>query len=240
MRLVDARAWREEMKRLIRAGVDPALEKRRNRQRAIQSAGETFEAVAREWHEKQKARWDPTHAAWIMKRFENDAFALFGQLPVSEISHPDILELIARFERRGALEIGRKSINHVSAVMQHAIATGRAKQNPVPDTRVSMKAKPPVQHMAKLPKSDLPDFYQRLENSEHDLTTKLALRWTILTMARTNETRFFRPEEIERQSDGSLIWRISAERMKMSRARSYLFHRKQRNCLSKLMQTHGK
>ena len=152
-----------------------------------------------------------------MKRFENDAFPLFGSLPVSEVTHADILDLIARFEKRGALEIGRKAINHVSAVMRHAIAMGKASSNPVPDTRASMMAKPPVQHRARLPKSELPAFFCRLEEATHDVTTKLALRWTILTMVRTSETRFFRPEEIERQSDGSLIWRIAPQRMKMAR-----------------------
>lgn len=217
MRLVEARAWREKLKTQIREGVDPALQKRRDRQRSSLASGQTFEAVAREWHDKQKARWNPKHGAWIMKRFENDAFPLFGNLPVSEVTHADILELIARFEKRGALEIGRKAINHVSAVMRHAIATGRASSNPVPDTRASMMAKPPVQHRARLSKGELPEFFSRLEASEHDVTTKLALRWTILTMVRTGETRFFRPQEIEQQSDGSLIWRIAPERMKMSR-----------------------
>jgi integrase len=217
MRLAEARAWREEMKRLIREGTDPSLAKRRARQKAIRDAGETFEVVAREWHEKQLARWNPKHAAWIMARFENDAFPLFGQLPVSEISHADILELIRRFEMRSALEIGRKAINHVSAVMRHAIATGRAEKNPVPDTRGSMKVKPAIKHRSRLPKRELPEFYRRLNASGHDPVTKLALRWTILTMVRTGETRFFKSEEIERQAGGEMIWRIPADRMKQSR-----------------------
>nr|WP_234035629.1 site-specific integrase [Erythrobacter insulae] len=152
-----------------------------------------------------------------MARFENDAFPLFGSLPVSEITHADILDLIGRFEKRDALEIGRKAINHVSAVMRHAIATGRASLNPVPDTRGSMKAKPPVQHRARLPKAQLPEFYGRLEESDHDVVTKLALRWTILTMVRTGESRYFKPDEIERKSDGQVNWRIPADRMKMGR-----------------------
>jgi integrase len=47
--------------------------------------------------------------------------------------------------------------------------------------------------------------------------TLLAIRWTMLTMVRTNETRFARPEEIEGLSAGNPIWRIPADRMKMSR-----------------------
>ena len=217
MRLAQARAWREELKSLIREGIDPALEKRRERQRARLVAGDTFETLARDWHNKQKARWSPKHAAWIMKRFENDAFPLFGDLPVSQISHADILDLIARFERRDALEIGRKSINHVSAVMRHAIASGKASHNPVPDTSDSMRAKPPVRHRAQLPADELGEFYERLNSIDRDPTTKLAIRWTILTTVRTGETRFFKRKEIERQPDGSLLWRIPAERMKKQR-----------------------
>ncbi|QZD86733.1 tyrosine-type recombinase/integrase [Qipengyuania psychrotolerans] len=217
MKLVEARAWREEMKRLIREGTDPALLKRRLRQQRQQEAGQTFEAVAREWHEKQKARWAPKHAAWILARFENDPFPLFGQLPIKEVRHADIMDLIARYEKRGALEIGRKALSHVSAVMRYAIATGRAELNPVPDTRGAMRAKPPVQHRARLPKAELPEFFSKLEDSGHDRVTKLALRWTILTLVRTGETRFFRPEEIERRSATEILWRIPASRMKMGR-----------------------
>lgn len=217
MKLVDARAWREEMKRLIREGTDPALMRRRIRQQRSLEAGQTFEIVAREWHEKQKARWSPKHAAWILARFENDPFPLFGQLPVNEIKHADVLNLIACYEKREALEIGRKTLNHVSAVMRYAIATGRAELNPVPDTRGAMRAKPAVRHRARLPKAELPQFYRKLEASGHDRVTKLALRWTILTLVRTSEARFFVAEEIERRSSTDVIWRIPANRMKMGR-----------------------
>lgn len=217
MKLVEARAWREEMKRLIREGTDPALLRRRVRQQRSLEASQTFEVVAREWHEKQKARWSPKHAAWILARFENDPFPLFGQLPVNEIKHADILDLIARYEKREALEIGRKALNHVSAVMRYAIATGRAELNPVPDTRGTMRAKPAVRHRARLPGAELPQFYKKLEASGHDKITKLALRWTILTLVRTGETRFFVPEEIERKSPTEILWRIPADRMKMGR-----------------------
>ena len=101
--------------------------------------------------------------------------------------------------------------------MRHAIASGKAAYNPVPDTRPSMRAKPPVQHRTRLPKHKLPEFFGRLEASSHDAVTKLALRWTILTMVRTGESRYFKPHEIERGPDGQVNWRIPADRMKMAR-----------------------
>lgn len=217
MKLVEARAWREEMKRLLREGTDPALMRRRLRQERSLEVGQTFEVVAREWHEKQKARWAPKHSAWILARFENDPFPLFGQVPVNEIRHADILDLITRYEKRGALEIGRKTLNHVSSVMRYAIASGRAELNPVPETRGTMRAKPAVKHRAQLPKAELPQFFRKLEASGHDRVTKLALRWTILTLVRTGETRFFKPEEIERRSHTDVLWRIPPSRMKMAR-----------------------
>lgn len=117
-----------------------------------------------------------------------------GDVPVAEVSHDDVLNLIHRLEKRGALEVGRKVLQYVGRVMRYAVSTKRAEKNPVPDTKDAMKPRPRVRHHAKLLVERLPEFYRKLKASRHDPVTKMALRWTILTMVRTSEARFFRPE----------------------------------------------
>jgi len=233
MKLADARSWREKVKDRLREGLDPARVVQIEKREAIRAQGETFEAVAREWHEKQEARWRPRHAAWVLRRLENDAFPVMGSLPVSEVAHDDVLELIRRLENRGALEVGRKVLQYVGRVMRYAISTKRADTNPVPDTRDAMKARPRVRHHAKLPVEKLPQFYSALDRSQHDPVTKMALRWTILTMVRTGEARFFRPEEIEGSGE-NMIWRIPGEKMKLHREHIVPLPRQARDLLDKI------
>lgn len=214
MSLAEARLWREQTKALLRGGTDPSAAIRGQK---IEAVAETFEDVACEWFGKHKYRWKPAHAARVWARIEGDAFAVMGQRLIGKVSHRDVLDLIVRFEQRKALDLGRRVVQYVARIMAYAVATGRATHNPVPDTRGAMAPRPKVQHHARLPTRLFPEFFRKLAASEHDKVTKMALRWTILTMGRTAETRFFRPEEIEGRGTDALTWRIPGKRMKMGR-----------------------
>jgi len=62
---------------------------------------------------------------------------------------------------------------------------------------------------------DLPTFLVKLNADGGERLTHLALRWTILTMVRTQETRFAEWSEIEGLNTSEPLWRIPPERMKM-------------------------
>jgi hypothetical protein len=55
--LADARATAAEAKKMLREGKDPSLEKRRRRLTVPTDGGDTFEAIAREWHAINKGQW---------------------------------------------------------------------------------------------------------------------------------------------------------------------------------------
>jgi integrase len=62
---------------------------------------------------------------------------------------------------------------------------------------------------------DLPDFFARLNADKGERLSHLALRWTMLTMVRTQETRFAEWSEFEGLDGPEPLWRLSPERMKM-------------------------
>lgn len=138
-------------------------------------------------------------ALWAIsgRRFSRLDYPVLGSIPISDVTHDDVLALIRRFEKRGTIKIGRKTLRFVSRIMVYAKAAGKTKANPVPDAMAAMKPKPRVKHHAKLPVARLPEFFSKLAASGHDPVTKLAIRWTLLTWVRTGETRFVVPEEIE-------------------------------------------
>lgn len=216
--LADARIWKGEVKGQLRAGIDPGQKKfEAARVEKLEAQAETFRQVAVEWLEKHEDTLSARYHKWLGRRFEADVFPQIGSVQINEVDHADVLRLIRDFEKRGILEQGRKVLGYVARIMRYAVATQRAKYNPVPDVREAMKPRPRTKHFAKMPVSRLPEFYSKLSVAKCDEVTKLALRWTILTMVRTNETRFFRIEEIEGRGTDNPIWRISPDRMKMSR-----------------------
>ncbi len=60
-----------------------------------------------------------------MEAFKNDIFPYVGTRPVGEIKPLELLNVLRKIEKRGALEKMRKVRQRCSEVFRYAIATGR-------------------------------------------------------------------------------------------------------------------
>lgn len=80
--LKSARLARDEAKRAIASGRDPALEARRVKLVGQGRSEDTFEKWAKAWFEDQKARWKPVHASDVLESLERDLFPVIGAFPV--------------------------------------------------------------------------------------------------------------------------------------------------------------
>jgi len=209
--LAEARAKRDEAKRTLAAGLDPAMQRDISRHAQIVAAQNTFETVAREWHEMQRGTWSVDHAHRVMDRLEKDVFPHLGRRPISEISAPELLAVIRRIESRGALETSRKTHQTCGQVFRYAIAVGKAERDPSPDLRGALKTRA-VKNMARVSEGELPELLAAIDGYDGDRRTKLALRLLSLTFVRTVELRFAEWSEFDLER---AEWRIPAPRMKM-------------------------
>ncbi|HTY48906.1 MAG TPA: Arm DNA-binding domain-containing protein, partial [Steroidobacteraceae bacterium] len=75
--LARAREHHHDARKQLAAGVDPSTGR--------QTAGRTFEAVARDWHEHWKAGRSAGYAHYVLKRLEADIFPELGHLPVASV-----------------------------------------------------------------------------------------------------------------------------------------------------------
>ncbi|HHQ4634551.1 TPA: tyrosine-type recombinase/integrase [Aeromonas veronii] len=209
--LKEARAKRDEARRQIAEGVDPGLVKKQSKIANKLASENNFEALAREWHQSQLALWSPGHATRVIESLEVDAFPDLGLVPVTELTAPMILEALRKVERRGATETAGRILQRVSAIMRYAIQTGRASYNPAQDLKGALKATK-QEHRPALPRSELSEFFRRLEAEPLNPATRLALHLLMLTMTRPGEVRFARWDEFDMER---AEWRIPAARMKM-------------------------
>lgn len=210
--LAGARAAREDAKRLIREGIDPSQAKKASKRAARVAAANTFEGLAREWHDNQRGGWTERYAAHILSRLEADIFPDLGSRPIAEIEAPELLDLLRNVEKRGALEIAKRLLQSIGQIFRYGIVTGRARRNPAADLKGALKpAGRPVHHRA-MPASELPRFLQAISRYDGATQTRLALRLALLTFVRTTELRAARWDEIQLEA---AEWRIPAERMKM-------------------------
>ncbi|EOZ4984478.1 tyrosine-type recombinase/integrase [Proteus mirabilis] len=211
--LAEAREMRNQAKKVLATGGDPGEVKKE--EKAIQklSTGNTFEAIAREWHKSKADRWSLRYRDEIIDTFEKDIFPYIGKRPIAEIKPLELLETLRKMEKRGALEKMRKVRQRCGEVYRYAIITGRAEYNPAPDLATALTP-PKKQHFPFLTAEELPYFLRDLAGYTGSVITKTATKIILLTAVRTQELRFARWQDIDLEKG---IWEIPAEVMKMKR-----------------------
>ncbi len=217
--LRDARDWRSAVKAQLLLGMAPTAQPKLRADAKSKAAGivpdSSFEAVAREWHETRLLGWSPRYAGVIMRRMVGDIFPVVGREPIASITPRQMLEAFRAIERRGSIEMAHRVKNHCSEVFRYAIPDGRCASDPCRDLAPAMATPKPVQHLSKVAVTALPGFFAKLNADGGERKSHLALRWTIMTMVRTQETRMAEWCEIEGIGTCEPLWRIPSGRMKM-------------------------
>ena len=234
--LADARKDREEAKADLAAGRDPAIAHRK-RKRAAQGDETSFAEMAKNWFEARKGPWSEGHRKRTWSSIENDIIPEIGHLAADRVRREDVLRALRRFEKRGSIEMARRTRAYVADIYRYGKAEGLTTINPAQDLLDALKTPPKKKHRAKFKAHELPDFLHRLSHYHGEERTKLAVRLTLLTMVRTSETRFAAWPEFEawEKGDGSkALWRLSPERMKMDREHLVPLSRQAIDCLHAL------
>jgi hypothetical protein len=132
--LADARDRREASRKLLANGKDPSLE-RRLEKIARAAGGNTFLEVAEEFLDKQRreGRSEATLSKnhWLLE----PAYATFGERPIGEVTAPELLHALRKFELRERFESARRLRAVAGMVFRYAIATGRATRDISVDLR---------------------------------------------------------------------------------------------------------
>jgi len=230
MSLAEARAGREEAKRQIEAGIDPSAAKRAAKQKAKQAKSvKTFETIARQWHAWYigSKKLDQTYARRILRFLEADIFPAavptgndkseaLGQIEIDRVEPLMMLAAIKTIEARGAVDLPHRQLRTCGQVFRYAIGLG-FKHNPTASLKDHLAPRRRVVHRASLKEKELPEFFARLGQFPGFLTTALAIRFTLLTAVRTDETRYAVWNEIEELDSTVPLCRIPPARMKMHR-----------------------
>ena len=202
-----ARDRRDECRRLIEEGVDPAI----TRQNETALSTNTFEAVAREWYAKHSPQWKPSHGSKIIRRLERDVFPWIGSRPISKLDSPSVLAVLRRIDARGARETAHRASQNISQVCRYAVATGRADIDPTPVLRGAI---PPARskHFASITNADrIGELLRAIDGYTGYYVTRAALQLAPVVFLRPGELRQAMWAEIDLDS---AEWRIPADRMK--------------------------
>lgn len=202
--LAEAREAAHENRRVARRGGDPLATRRpRGIPRFRDAAKQTFDALKPRWRsQKAAANW------WA--HLERHAFPVIGDMPVDSIERTHLLRVLAPIWTEKP-ESARRVRRNVRATFQWAMAHGWIEANPAGEAiDGALPAQPSVKsHLRALPYRELPAALETIEASRASSIVKLALRFLILTAARSGEIRGAAWMEIH---DG--LWTIPGARMK--------------------------
>jgi integrase len=207
--IAEARERAAEARKRLRDGLDPIVERAKTREAPkivtlTDAALGCFEAKKAELkNANARKRW--------LGLLEQHVLPKIGKLPVEDLDQHLIKKTLEPIWHTKA-ETARKSLGHIGQTLKYAAALGLDV-----DMQATMKARAllgkqrhKTTHIPSLAYPDAPKFYHWL--CEIDQTAALALRFLMLTVARTTEVRLATFNEMDAD-----VWTLSSERTKTGR-----------------------
>jgi integrase len=222
--LADAREAAKTHRAIKEAGGDPiALKRKAEAERLadevaanarVTSEKRTFRTVAAKYLALNEGSWrHEAHRRQWYSSLKLHVYPVIGDKPVAGLTNKDVADVLRPIwhDKRATANRVR---SRVESIMNHAMAKEwHAGPNPAHLAMLmaflGKRKKRPAMHYASMPWPEIPGFMKLL--AEHGGASALALRWVVLTAARTGEALGATWAEIDREAR---LWMIPGERTK--------------------------
>ena len=218
--LAEARKLAAAARASLREGRDPIAERQERKatlhRAALETVERTFKAAATALIESKRSGWrNAKHGAQWTATFEAHVFPVIGDMPVARIGTDDVLRALQPIWER-VPETASRVRQRIEAALDAASVKGwRTGDNPARWRGHLAGALPPprkvkrVAHRPALPWQQMGAFMSALAQREG--VSAQALRFVILTAARTGEVRGMRWREVDLETK---VWAVPGDRMK--------------------------
>jgi len=127
--LATAREQRQECRRLLAQGTDPAEHRKAVKSAREGATDDSFEVIAQERLKKFIDPVSKSHRTRVYARFVNDIFPAIGSRPIAEITPKELLKVILKIEERGAKDTAHRTLGSCSQVFRYAVSSGRCQSD---------------------------------------------------------------------------------------------------------------
>ncbi len=209
--LKEARERRDEARKLLAKGIDPAEQKQRDKRAAMVAAANTFNLVAKAYIAKNQR--DGLAEATVLKRewFTRLVGKSLGHRPIAEIQPYEVLDAVRPFEASRNDEKAHRTLQFIGQVFRYAVANQLAPSDPTRDLRGALAKRSAKHHAAILDPVKAGEMLRAIDGYEGHPSTRIALQLSALLFVRPGELRRAEWEEIDM---ASRVWRIPAAKMK--------------------------
>lgn len=211
--LAQARKLTVDARQLIAQGLDPKEHRDDARQQLRAASEHTLRKVAEAWFELKREGVTPAYAEDIWRSLTLHVFPDLGDLQISSVTAPKVIQLLRPLETKGSLETVKRLSQRLNEILTYAVNSGLVQANPLSGIRAVFK-KPKKQNMAALSPNELPELMVALANASIKRTTRALIEWQLHTMARPVEAATTCWADIDFDNR---TWTIPAERMKKRR-----------------------
>jgi integrase len=184
MTLAAALKARDDAKLLREQGIDPKAY--HEDKAASEAAIDTFKIMANEWLERQSySESTKGKSIWLLEF----AFAVFGQIPINQITPVMILKACRIEEEKGHLETAQRIKTKCSQVFRYAVAIGKLERDPTADLRGALKTPQVTNRAAITDIKSIPAFLKDIDQYNGDFNTIHAFKLAPLVFVRPGELR---------------------------------------------------
>lgn len=234
-----ARDLRDEARRLLVQGIDPAAKKKADREEARRAEQEetlTFRVVAMEYYHRMLKDKKDRYKKQTLYRLENQIFPFLGAIPIATLKPSHILAGLHKKEEEGAVDMAHRLASLIRQICKYASAKGYAEFNAAADITGAMaprqKAKP---RAAILDPLKIGQLLRDIDEYPCSISVRYALRLMPYLFVRSQELRNAKWEEFDFENG---LWHIPAGRMKMKATHIVPLARQVRTILEELRKEH--
>ncbi|MGK8436821.1 tyrosine-type recombinase/integrase [Ectopseudomonas hydrolytica] len=213
--LREARELRDEARSLSARGINPKIDRKQKFRAACLAAEHSFESMYLHWlaHRSLELKEGrQSTLSQIQRIFDKNVLPALGSMSIYNVRRADLLEVIARIERRKAFTIAEKLRTWFKQLFRYALVKVEGLEgNPASDLDVVAVPVPPAINNPFLRLEALPDLLCKLRRYEGTVTTQLGIRLLLLTGVRTGELRQATPDQFDLERG---LWIIPAEVVK--------------------------
>lgn len=200
--LEEARTVRDDYKKLIKQGIDPATVRLETKNQKQKEAEHTFRVVSAEWLKKRELEGKQDEET--LRRLNHDAYPYIGDMSFPQIT-VEVLEakVFQRIINREALSVAKRLKSDLNQIFKSARKKKLIQYNPIED--IELPNPQGGNFAAVTEEQDLAPMLNKIWNYSklHTrclITTQVALKLSVLTFQRPGEIRklkksYYYPEE---------------------------------------------
>jgi integrase len=194
--LAEARAQRDNARKLLTQGIDPSTEKKARKQSGREAAENSFEVVAREWFSVRMTDMSDGHQKRTIRALEKHLFGSIGKRPISEITALELLPVLRKIEDRGHVETAHRVKQVAGQVFRYGVVTGRCERDPCTDLKDALRPAKKSHFAAITDPKELGRLLVSIDEYHGTPAVLAALKCSALWFCRPGELRQVRWDQI--------------------------------------------